>query len=235
MSTNKNTFKYLCFVFGLALVHLIIELINPVYVAYESRLTVYLFINAFIPFLLMSVGIFFAAKCTGLSSLFLQLKAKALTFFCAAILSPFVLIIDLIAVCLLMLSGAAVAEYLSPSEAVIVFLAPVSYFVCLAAVPFAVLALCKLITLKSKIKFPRGTYMALCFAPPILYLIFAILQMAVYYISPNMMVKYQGINAFTTFYSVIKDLTIGWSIFCMFKYNQSMRIKALLEMQKVNQ
>ena len=56
-----------------------------------------------------------------------------------------------------------------------------------------------------------------------------------------------ALNNFTTIYSgkivllynfelypPMRDISIGWSIFCMMKYNQSMKIKALLEMQMAN-
>ena len=231
MSTNKNTFKYLCFIFGITLVHLIVALINPIYVAYEARLTVYLLINTLIPFLLMSIGIFFAAKCTGLSALVSQSANRVLTLISSAILSPFILTLDLAAVFLLMLSGASI-EHFNLSETVLIVLAPVSYFVCLTAVVFTILFLCKLITLKSKLSLPRGPYLTLCFAPPLLFLTLTVLQMAVYYTYPETTVNYMTV--FTNFYSIIKDITIGWSIFCMMKYNQSMKIKTLLEMQLQN-
>ena len=74
--------------------------------------------------------------------------------------------------------------------------------------------------------------MGLCFFPALLFLLFSIINICLIYTFPEMMENVElGMPAFMYLFVFIKSISIGWSIFCMLKYNQSMKIKALLEMQ----
>lgn len=175
------------------------------------------------------LSIRFAAKYTGISSPFTNSKSKIYLLLGGFILSLFVSLTEALCLFPFMLLGVAL-ESISFSFSVLAF--PVSYFAGLAIVTFAVLLLCKLIFSEAKLKFPRGAYMGLCFFPALLFLTFGIVNVCLIYAFPEMMKKAElGTTAFMYFFVFIKSISIGWSAFCMMKYNQSMKIKALFDMQ----
>lgn len=116
---------------------------------------------------------------------------------------------------------------------------PIFQFLCVIAAASGSLVLCKLAFSKGSIHFPRGKYLLACLIPMLLYFVLGLLLVLAdqwkllsfmdkfdYYAVSNLFIFYCfGL------YMAIKELSIGWSIFCMLKYNQSMKIKALLEMQ----
>ena len=103
------------------------------------------------------------------------------------------------------------------------------------------LLICRLSLSGSKALFPRQGFMLVCFLPLLLYFLLGCLLSLIdlgavenTLISMGLPGMYKG-KLFLLYngmlYTVIRDVSIGWSIFCMMKYNQSMRIKALLDMQ----
>ena len=218
MSTNKNTFKYLCLVFGAALVQLILL---------ASKAPVAIKFIAIFGLVILSIK--FASKYTGISAPFTSNKSKIFLMLGGFILSLFAALADVLALFPYMLLGVAL-ESISFSFSELAM--PVSYFAALAVVIFSSLALCKLTISEAQLKFPRGAYMGLCFFPALLFLLFGIVNICLIYAFPEMMENVElGMPAFMYLFVFIKSISIGWSIFCMLKYNQSMKIKALLEMQ----
>lgn len=229
MSTNKNTFKYLCFVFVLSVLHLAVWLINATLPEQGSLFGICQISDLLASFIMITAGIFFSAKYTGLSTQYRKTKSKVIVVTFASVLSVLTMLTEFFVILLFIGTGIA-AEKLSLPFTMLTM--PLSCFAGLAVIIFAVLLLCKLAASDKKIKFPRGKYMALCFAPALIFLMFGILNILLLYAFPLMMRNADhGTPALMYMYTFIQDISVGWSIFCMMKYNQSMRIKALLDMQ----
>ena len=89
----------------------------------------------------------------------------------------------------------------------------------------------------SKLALPGDMYVLLIIFPPFMYLMLGFLLCLVdvealeLALSPPLYSGSVAINYNYAFFAPLKDICMGWSIFVMMKYNQSMNIKKLFEMQ----
>lgn len=230
MSTNKNTFKYLCIIFGIIFFHLALNIIfwslSP-----DGTVTLYTGIADLIFLsLLISVSVLFSARYAGQGKSFQKKKVVAITVICSIFLAAIIILIDFF---VLIFGGFSDNPFIA---------LPIFQFLCVIAAVFGALTLCKLALSKGSINFPRGKYLLACLIPMLLYFVLGLLLMLAdqwkllsfmdkfdYYAVSNLFIFYCfGL------YMAIQELSIGWSVFCMMKYNQSMKIKKLLEMQMAN-
>ena len=211
MKTGKNTFKYLCFVFVFALIHYCLPLLDKI-----------------LSFVFLAGCIFYSSHCTGNSKL---LKSPANIFI--------TLILSLVFACLF----PALERFLWNTLHTGSYFS-IQPFVRIPGLLLSIMAafiICALSCLGLKPAFPRRGYLAICFIPPLIYyllgLFLTLIDVEAFEYAlcaakiPGM---YTGKIFFfynDELYIAIRDISIGWSIFCMMKYKQSMKIKALLEMQ----
>jgi len=208
MSTSKNTAKYLAFVFIFAFCHYKIPRMDII-----------------LGFVFFSACILFAAKCTGMSRLIKSPANVVIT----------IVLSFLLAWALPWLEKLCLGIFYEEAFRI----QPLANIPGLLMCVLLSLILCKLTSFKMWLKFPRSAYLALCFAPVFIYFILgALLSLidveALEWALAPLPGIYSGsiILGYNFFiYPAFKDITMGWSIFCMMKYNQSMKIKALLEMQ----
>lgn len=227
MSTNKNTFKYLCLVFGAALTHLIIRALIWEFVpdTWQYSQLLYIFLSD-IPLttVILCSFLYYSGKFTGF-----PLSAKQKKPLLTAILGCIVLTL-LIAVINLFILMASIMLLSFINH----FALPVIQLLGVMLIMLLGFVLCKLVVGKNKVFFPRGMFCVLSAFPAIIYFLLGIILVLI----DNSIAStdHSGLGTFFLFYffalyAHIHEICIGWSIFCMLKYNQSMKIKALLEMQ----
>ena len=211
MKTSKHSFSYLCFIFIFAFLHFHMERLNVI-----------------LSFIFLCACAFLAANYTGYAK-----ACKKPLNLAIIIISSFLFACALPFVERFIFSLCRTGDF------------RIQAFASIPALVLCVIAslfLCKLFYFGHKIVFPRWAFLILCFIPPFVYMILGIFLSLI-----DVSALELALNNFTTIYSgkivllynfelypPMRDITIGWSIFCMMKYNQSMRIKALLEMQLAN-
>ena len=208
MKTNKNTFPYLCFVFLFAAVHYYMERMDIV-------------LSGIFPI----ICLFYSARCTGFSRLCKSPRSIVVTIAgglaCAA-LSP-----ALEKLVIAMMNGRFTFKIM-----------PFAMIPSLILSIVLALMLCKLRDDgSSKLALPGDMYVLLIIFPPFMYLMLGFLLCLVdvealeLALSPPLYSGSVAINYNYAFFGPMKDICMGWSIFVMMKYNQSMNIKKLFEMQ----
>ncbi len=206
MSTSKNSAKYLAFVFIFAFIHYKIPQMDII-----------------LGFVFFAACILFGARCTGLNSLIKSPLNLTLTIVLSFLLACALPWLEKLCLSIFYEAGASIQ--------------PLANIPGLLMCLLLSLLLCKFASFRIGLKFPRGAFLAVCFAPVFIYFTLGALLSLIdvkaleQALSPLPGVYtgsiVLGYNFFI--YPAFRDITVGWSIFCMMKYNQSMKIKALLQ------
>ena len=211
LKTNKNTFKYLCFIFVFAIIHSCFPRLDKI-----------------LTFIFLAGCLFLSAQYTGFPKLF----RKAVN--CAA-----AIILSFLFGCFFPMLERSLWNVLHTGS--YFSIQPLVRIPGLILCVLLALLICRLSTVGSKSRFPRWGFLVICFIPPLIYYFMGIFLTLIDIESFEYalcMAQIPGMYTGKIFflyndelYLFIRDISIGWSIFCMMKYNQSMKIKALLEMQ----
>lgn len=227
MSTNKNTFKYLCLVFGFTITHLMIRVLIWNFVPENSMFTpLFYILLADIPLtaLILYFFLYYSGKFTGFSLSSKRIKPILTAVFGCMGLA---LLISAISFFILM-TGMMLLSVVNH------FALPTVQLLGIMLITHLGFILCKLAMGKNKVLFPKGMFWILSAFPAIIYFLLGIILVLVDNSISSM--DYSGLGTFFlfyffAFYAHVHEICIGWSIFCMMKYNQGMKIKKLLEMQ----
>ncbi len=208
MSTSKNSAKYLAFVFIFAFVHYKIPRMDII-----------------LGFVFFAACILFGAKCTGFNKFIKSPVNVVLTIVLSFLLSCALPWLEKLCLGIFYEEGFRIQPLANiPGLIMCVLLS---------------LLLCKLASFKIWLKFPRSAYLAACFVPVfVCFMLGALLSLIDVETLEQALWPLPGIYSGSVIlgynfflYPAFKDITVGWSILCMMKYNQSLKIKALLQMQ----
>lgn len=206
MKTNKNTLKYLCFVFAFAILHYYMQPLNIV-----------------LGFVFPVICLFYSAECTGFSKMNKSTRGIAVALVgglvCAALTPGLEKLITA------MMNGCF-TFHVQP------FAMMPSFIISIALA----LALCKLRGAGLKLPTGSYTLLCLVppVLYLMLGLLLTLVDVEALELSaiPGMYSGSVGLNYNNAFFAPMRDICSGWSIFVMMKYNQSMKIKKLFEMMQ---